>query len=160
RQIKLRSPILKNAEMDKLRQLEGTSNGRFKSLTLEMLYKVADGEAGLERAMTTLCKQASTAIATGHEFIILSDRAADHEFAPIPALLAVAGVHHHLIREGTRTRVGLIVESGEPREVHHFALLIGYGAGAVNPYLAFETLADMIRQGQLKNVDYDHAVKN
>ena len=86
---------------------------------------------------------------TGYDFIILSDRGIDRDHAPIPALLAVAGVHHHLIREGTRTKVGLVLESGEPREVHHFALLIGYGAGAINPYLAFETLDDMIRQGQL-----------
>ena len=86
---------------------------------------------------------------TGYDFLILSDRGVDDEHAPIPALLAVAGVHHHLIREGTRTQVGLVLESGEPREVHHFALLIGYGAGAINPYLAFETLEDMIRQGLL-----------
>ena len=77
--------------------------------------------------------------------------------APIPALLACAGLHHHLIREGTRTRVGLVLETGEPREVHHFSLLIGYGAGAINPYLAFETLDDMIRQGLLTDVDHDKA---
>src|SRR5207244_10487619 len=92
--------------------------------------------------------------------IILSDRGLDRCDAPIPALLAVSGLHHHLIREGTRTKVGLILESGEPREVHHFALLIGYGAGAINPYLAFETLDDMLRQGQLTGIDHDHAVKN
>src|SRR5204862_5147309 len=118
------------------------------------------GHQGLEKALTALCKQASTAIATGHEFIILSDRAVDKDHAPIPALLAVAAVHHHMIREGTRTKISLVLESGEPREVHHFALLIGYGAGAINPYLAFETLDDLIRQGPLVNVDHDHAVKN
>src|SRR5262249_51982947 len=80
--------------------------------------------------------------------------------APIPALLAVSGLHHHLIREGTRTKVGLVLETGEPREVHHFALLIGYGAGAVNPYLAFESLDDMIRQGQLNGLSPEQAVKN
>ena len=79
---------------------------------------------------------------------------------PIPALLAVAGLHHHLIREGTRTRVGLVLESGEPREVHHFSLLIGYGCGAINPYLAFETLDDMIRQGLLKDIKHKDACKN
>src|SRR5262249_25775562 len=161
RQIKLQTPILKNEELDKLRQLEATSGGRrFKSITLPILYPVKDGAAGLERSLAALCRQASTAIATGHEFIILSDRAIDRQLAPIPALLAVAGVHHHLIREGTRTRVGLVLESGEPREVHHFALLIGYGAGAINPYLAYETLDDLICQGQLANLDYDKAVKN
>jgi glutamate synthase domain-containing protein 2/glutamate synthase domain-containing protein 1/glutamate synthase domain-containing protein 3 len=160
RQIKLKSPILKNDELDKLRQLEGISGGRFKSLTLPILYRVDGGAAGLEKALTALCKQASTAIATGHEFIVLSDRAIDRDHAPIPALLAVAAVHHHLIREGTRAKVGLILESGEPREVHHYALLIGYGAGAINPYLAFETLDDLIGQGHLKNIDHEKTVKN
>jgi glutamate synthase (ferredoxin) len=160
RQIKVRSPILKNAEVEKLRQLEGISGGRFKSKTLAMLYPAAEGEAGLERALDALCRAADAAIDSGHEFIILSDRAADRTLAPIPALLAVSGVHHHLIRNGRRTHISLIVESGEPREVHHFALLLGYGAGSVNPYLAFETLGDMIRQGQLKGVDHERAIKN
>src|SRR5262249_38704045 len=84
----------------------------------------------------------------------------DGTHAAIPALLAVAGVHHHLIREGTRTKVGLVLESGEPREVHHFSLLIGYGAGAINPYLAFETLDDMIRQGVIRDIPHDIAVKH
>jgi glutamate synthase (NADPH) large chain len=151
RQIKLHSPILNNDELDKLRQLDGTGPGQFKSVTLEILYPVKEGEAGMERALAALCRQVSHAIARGHDFVILSDRALDRNNAPIPALLAVAAVHHHLIREGTRTKVGLVLESGEPREVHHFALLIGYGAGAINPYLAFETLDDMIRQGELNS---------
>jgi glutamate synthase (ferredoxin) len=160
RQIKLKSPILNNEELDKLRQLDGTGMGRFKSVTLPIIYPVKDGPHGLERALGALCRQASSAIATGHDFIILSDRALDRLSAPIPALLAVAAVHHHLIREGTRTKVGLVLESGEPREVHHYALLIGYGAGAINPYLAFETLDDMVRQGMLTGIDHEHAVKN
>jgi glutamate synthase (ferredoxin) len=149
RQIKLKSPILLNDELDKLRQIEGTTRGRYKSITLPILYNPKEGAAGLERELRALCRQASTGIATGTEYIILSDRAIDKNHAPIPALLAVAAVHHHLIREGTRTQVSIVLESGEPREVHHFALLIGYGAGAVNPYLAFETIEDMIRQGHL-----------
>jgi glutamate synthase (ferredoxin) len=169
RQIKLKSPILRNDELDKLRQLDGTWRpggarplmaGDYKSITLPTLFKVHEGAAGLERAMEELCGRVSTAIAEGNDFIILSDRGIDRDHAAIPALLAVAGVHHHLIREGTRTKAGLIVESGEPREVHHFALLIGYGAGAVNPYLAFETIEDMIRQGQLTGIDDYHAIKN
>jgi glutamate synthase domain-containing protein 2/glutamate synthase domain-containing protein 1/glutamate synthase domain-containing protein 3 len=161
RQLKLQTPILSNAELDKLRQLEGPpSGGKFKSITLPIFFNPKDGAMGLQRAMNGLFKQVSLAIATGHELIILSDRAIDRASAPIPALLAVAGVHHHLIREGTRTHVGLILESGEPREVHHFALLIGYGCGAINPYLAFETLEDMIEQGQLQNVKPDKAIKN
>ena len=150
RQIVLKSPILLNPELDKLRQLESTTDGRFKSVTLPILYNPKEGAAGLERELLALCKQASSAIATGVEYIILSDRAIGINYAPIPALLAVAGVHHHLIREGTRTQVSLVLESGEPREVHHFALLIGYGAGAINPYLAFETLEDMVRQGHIR----------
>ena len=107
-----------------------------------------EGAAGLEQAHErAVPRRPARPSPTGYDFIILSDRGIDTEHAPIPALLAVAGVHHHLIREGTRTQVGLVLESGEPREVHHFALLIGYGAGAINPYLAFETLDDMIRQG-------------
>jgi glutamate synthase (ferredoxin) len=160
RQIKLPAPILHNHELDKLRQLEGTTRGRFKSVTLPILYNPKEGAPGLERAMDAVCRQASAAIATGHEYIILSDRAVDRKHAPIPALLAVAGVHHHLIREGTRTQVSLVLESGEPREVHHFALLVGYGAGAINPYLAFETLEDMVEQGQLSRIDAHKAIYN
>jgi glutamate synthase (ferredoxin) len=169
RQIKLKSPILKNEELEKLRHLDGTQahglqpvgfGSPFKSITLPILYKVQEGAAGLERAMGELCQKASAAIASGHDIIILSDRGLDRFHAPIPALLAVSGLHHHLNREGTRTKVGLVLESGEPREVHHFALLIGYGAGAINPYLAFETLDDMLRQGQLTGLDHDKAVKN
>jgi len=160
RQIKLKTPILRNEELDKLRQLEATSARRFKSVTLAILFSPKEGAAGLARALTALCRQASTAIATGHELIILSDRAIDRNLAPIPALLAVAAVHHHLIREGTRTKAGLVLESGEPREIHHFALLIGYGAGAINPYLAFETIEDMVRQEQLSTIDAEKAVKN
>ncbi|MCI0455379.1 MAG: glutamate synthase large subunit, partial [Gemmataceae bacterium] len=159
RQIKLRSPILRNEELDKLRQVEATTGGEFRSITLPILFDPKGGAKALDKAMAALCRQASSAIATGHEIIILSDRAIDRNLAPIPALLAVGGVHHHLIREGTRTKVGLILESGEPREVHHFALLIGYGAGAINPYLAFETLEDMINQGQLQGVSHEKAIK-
>ena len=98
--------------------------------------------------------------AGGANILLISDRGLDRDRAPIPALLAVAGLHHHLIRNGTRTRIGLVLESGEPREVHHFSLLIGYGVGAVNPYLAFETLDDMIRQGLLKGMSHKEACKN
>src|SRR4030095_11383889 len=104
--------------------------------------------------MDDLCEKASQAIRDGVNILILSDRGVNSEYAPIPALLAVAGVHHHLIREGTRTQVGLVLESGEPREVHHFSLLISYGCGAINPYLAYETLDDLILQGLLKDLDH------
>jgi len=160
RQVKLKSTIITNEELEKLRHVGESTNNRFKSITLPMLFKARDGEAGLKKSLNDLCAQASQAITEGYDFIILSDRYIDQENAAIPALLAVAAVHHHLIRAGTRTQVGLIVESGEPREVHHFALLIGYGAAAINPYLAYESLDDMIRQGQLVDVTPEKACYN
>jgi glutamate synthase domain-containing protein 2/glutamate synthase domain-containing protein 3 len=107
-----------------------------------------------------LCQRSSQAIAAGYGIIVLSDRGVARESAAIPALLAVSTVHHHLIREGTRTQVGFVIESGEPREVHHFALLLGYGAAAINPYLAFETVHDLINQGQLTGIDPAAAISN
>ena len=112
------------------------------------------------RGMDELCRQMSHAVADGCTFLILSDRGVDAAHAPIPALLATAGVHHHLIREGSRCKVGFVIETGEAREVHHMALLLGYGAGAINPYLAFESLDDMIRQGLLPGLDHKTAIKN
>ena len=112
------------------------------------------------RRWTTCAAKVSQAIKDGINIVVLSDRGVNQDWAPIPSLLAVAGLHHHLIREGTRTRVGLVLESGEPREVHHFSLLIGYGCGAINPYLAFETLDDMLRQGLLTGIDHKTACKN
>ncbi|HXJ80162.1 MAG TPA: glutamate synthase large subunit [Candidatus Methylomirabilis sp.] len=157
RQIKLNTPILNNEELARIRHVDLPA---FKATTVSMLFPVADGPAGLERALEELCRQASRAVADGYTYLILSDRGVDDRHAPIPALLATSGVHHHLIREGTRVKVGLIIETGEPREVHHMALLLGYGAGAINPYLAFETLDDMIRQGLLPGLDHKGAVKN
>jgi glutamate synthase (ferredoxin) len=155
--IELKSPVLTNEELEKLRHINRPG---FKSVTLPILFPAKDGEAGLARAMDNLCAAASDAIRKGANIVILSDRGINLEQAPIPSLLAVSGLHHHLIREGTRTRVGLVLESGEPREVHHFSLLIGYGCGAINPYLAFETLDDMIREGLLPSVDHKAACKN
>jgi len=162
RQIELPSPILSNEQLEILRHLDGTDPGGrgFKTITLPILFKVDEGGKGLELAIEELCRSASEAITEGNEFIVLSDWGVNRQNAPMPALLAVSAVHHHLIREGTRTRVGLILESGEPREVHHFALLIGYGASAINPYLAFETLDDMIRQGLLGSLDGVKAGRN
>jgi glutamate synthase (ferredoxin) len=157
RLIELKSPILTNEELAKLRNINMPG---FRSASLPIMFKVAEGAEGLQKAMDKLYLRASKAIADGVNILILSDRGIDRENAAIPALLAVSGLHHHLIREGTRTRVGLILESGEPREVHHFSLLIGYGAGAINPYLAFETLDDMIRQGLLRNITHKDACKN
>ena len=155
--IKLKSPILTNEEFAKIQKCR-LSN--FKPVTLPILFPAAAGVQGLEKAVDELCQQVTKAIKAGKTFIILSDRGVDKEHAPIPALLAVSAVNHHMIREGTRTRASLILESGEPREVHHYALLIGYGVGAVNPYLAFETLDDMIHEGILTGVDHKTAVKH
>jgi glutamate synthase (NADPH/NADH) large chain len=119
------------------------AESHFKSLTLDATWPAEDGADGMEAALATLCAQADEAVRDGINIIILSDRRAGADRVPIPSLLACAAVHHHLIREGLRTSVGLVVESGEPREVHHFACLAGYGAEAINPYLAFETLVAM-----------------
>ena len=156
-QIELKSPILTNEELAKLRHIDQPG---FKSVTLPMLFRAEAGEQGLAQAMEDLYAQADQAIADGNNILILSDRGVDAQAAPIPALLACAGLHHHLIRAGTRTRVGLVLETGEPREVHHFSLLVGYGAGAINPYLAFETLDDMIRQNLLVDIDHAKACQN
>ena len=135
--LKLPHPILTNRDLEKLRRV---SQGDFLATTLPLMFPVEEGAKGLERAVNQLCRRASLAIQSGYTLLILSDRGIDEEYAPIPSLLALAAVHNHLVREETRTQVALIIESGEPREVMHFALLIGYGASAINPYLVFETL--------------------
>src|SRR5688572_24673074 len=156
--IKLNTPILSNHDLEKLREV---ATGEMKAATLPMLFKCADGEGGLDKAMTDLCDAAAKAVLEGASILILSDRGVDADNVPIPSLLATSAVHHHLIREGTRTQCGLVIETGEAREVHHFCLLIGYGAGAINPYLAFETIADMKRQGLLPDaLTLDQAKKN
>jgi len=157
RRIHLKNPILTNEELAKIRQVNQVG---FKPFTLPILFNPREGGVGLERAMHALYARADKAIAEGVNILILSDRGVDADNAPIPALLAISGLHHHLIRTGTRTRVSLVLESGEPREVHHFALLIGYGCSAINPYLAFETLDDLIRQGLLRDMDHKTACKN
>ncbi|HEV8378197.1 MAG TPA: glutamate synthase large subunit, partial [Tepidisphaeraceae bacterium] len=158
RLIKLKQPILSNEDLEKLREVSAEG---FRTVTLPILFNVNEGECGLEKAVDELCLKAAEAVRDGATLLILSDRGVDRDKAPIPSLLATAAVHHHLIREGTRTQAGLVVETGEAREVHHFCLLIGYGAGAINPYLAFETLADLHKDGLLpKDLDLDHAKKN
>ncbi|MDY6786076.1 MAG: glutamate synthase large subunit [Cyanobacteriota bacterium] len=155
--ITLKTPVLSNA---KLAKLKGISEGDFKSATLPILFDPKKGVQGLESTMEAIFDQADRAIEEGTNIVILSDRGVNRDNAPIPALLAVSGLHHHLIRKGTRTRVGIVLESGEPREVHHYATLIGYGCGAINPYLAFETIEGLIEQGTLLNVEYEKACQN
>ena len=146
--LKLPHPVLTNNDLEKLRRV---SRGDFLATTLPTLYRVSEGATALEHALKSLCRHASLALKSGYTLLILSDRGMDDETAPIPSLLALAAVHNHLTREETRTQVAIIIESGEPREVMHFALLIGYGASAINPYLAIETLEDFSRRGFLPN---------
>src|SRR5256712_1059548 len=155
RQLHLKSPILTNAQLAQIKQLD---DGHLHAITLPMLFPAGSGGAGLRAALEELCERAAEAVAGGHTILVLSDRGVAEAQAPIPSLLATAAVHHHLIREGSRMRVGLVVESGEPREVMHFCLLLGYGAGAVNPYLAYETLRDQVAAGALKDVAAEDAV--
>jgi len=156
--LKLPHPILTNVHLEKLRRV---SRGDFLATTLPMLFAAEEGARGLERALDQLCRRASLAIKSGYTLLILSDRGIDPDYAPIPSLLALAAVHNHLVREETRTQVALIIESGEPREVMHFALLIGYGASAVNPYLAIESLEDMVKRGLLPSqITFEKALLN
>ncbi len=155
--LKLPHPIVTNRGLEKIRWV---SWGDFLATTLPMVFRV-DGGTGMERALDDLCRSASLAIKSGYKILILSDRGVDHEYAPIPSLLALSAVHNHLVREETRNQVALIVESGEPREVMHFALLIGYGASAVNPYLAIETLESLFERGYFPpDYTFDRVLKN
>jgi glutamate synthase (ferredoxin) len=156
RQIALELPILDNDELARIKQLDNWRG--FTTLTLPMLFPAAEGAEGLSRALESLFEQACAAIERGASLIVLSDRRVSAEWAPIPSLLACSGLHHEMVRRGLRARAGLIIECGDAREVHHFALLLGYGAGTINPYLAFETLDDLIRQGIITGVDHDEAV--
>ena len=155
RQIKIKYPVINNEHVAKLKHVYDPG---FRTIRISMLFDVLKGGPGLERALADLNRRASEAVEAGYTILILSDRDADRDRAPIPSLLATSSVHHHLVRQGTRTRSALVVESGDAREVHHCALLLGYGAGAVNPYLAFETLDDMIRQGLIVGITHEEAV--
>jgi glutamate synthase (NADPH) large chain len=156
--LKLPHPLLTNRDLEKLRRV---STGDLLANTLPMLFRVAGGEKELERALDGLCRRASLAVRSGYSLLILTDRGMDEEYAPIPSLLALSAVHNFLVREGTRTQAALIIESGEPREVMHFCLLIGYGASAINPYLAIETLEDEAARGHLPSgMTFETALKN
>ncbi len=163
RQLSLPFPIIDNDELAKIIHIndDGTRPG-LQARVLSGLYRVADGGEGLRSALDRICQEASDAIEQGTRIIVLSDRNADTVDAPIPSLLLTAAVHHHLVRTKQRTMAGLIVEAGDAREVHHMALLVGYGAGAINPYLAFESIEDLIAEEMhgLGAMDPDKAVKN
>ncbi len=157
----LPSPILTNEDLAKILYIheEGGVDG-FTPFAVDGLYPVAAGGEGMRNALEDVRNLVSAAIDKGANVIVLSDRHSNAEYAPIPSLLLTSAVHHHLIREKTRTRVALVVETGDAREVHHMALLIGYGAAAINPYLAFETIEDMIANGELIGITPTKAIYN
>jgi glutamate synthase domain-containing protein 2/glutamate synthase domain-containing protein 1/glutamate synthase domain-containing protein 3 len=157
RQLLLDQPVLSAVDMEKLRVLD---DGPLRSATLPIVFRVSEGEQGLEQGVEQLCRAAQEAIEGGASILILSDRDVDAEHAPIPSLLATSAVHHHLVRERMRTHAGLVVETAEAREVHHFALLVGYGAVAVHPYLAFETIDRLAEMGRIDGVSMQHARAN
>src|SRR5437868_12062473 len=158
RRVELKWPVLTNEEFAKIRR---TNLPGLKTGVLPILFRVARGEKGLAKSMEELSIMARRMIEEDEiNVIVLSDRGVTRDSAPIPALLAVSGLHHYLIREGLRTRVSLVLETGEAREVHHFALLIGYGVSAINPYVAFETIDSMIQDQRLTSIDHKTACKN
>jgi glutamate synthase (NADPH/NADH) large chain len=157
--LEVAQPILTNVDLEKIRSIESLISGAFRTYTIDTTWPASAGAAGLQATLDRVCSQATEAVLEGNNILILSDRAVSSERVPIPALLATAAVHHHLIRQGLRTRTGLVVETGEAREVHHFCVLAGYGAEAINPYLAFETLEDLLQRGAAK-LDAHQAQKN
>ncbi|MDX3929289.1 MAG: glutamate synthase large subunit [Shinella sp.] len=158
KRMEVRQPILTNGDLEKIRSI-GHTEDRFDTKTLDFTYDVSRGAEGMPEILERLCERAEAAVKGGYNIIVLSDRQIGPDRIAIPALLATAAVHHHLIRKGLRTSVGLVVETGEPREVHHFCCLAGYGAEAINPYLAFDTLLDMHKRGEFpKEVDADEVV--
>jgi glutamate synthase (NADPH/NADH) large chain len=155
KRLEVAQPVLTNAELEKIRSIEELLDGAFRTATIDTTWAAADGPAGLERALEHICSEATDCVLADRNILILSDRAVSAERVPIPALLATAAVHHHLIRRGLRTQTGLVVETGEAREIHHICCLAGYGAEAVNPYLAFETLEQIRVQNALPLKAYE-----
>ncbi len=155
KRLEVRQPILTDQDLEKIRSISDVADSHFVSRTLDTTFHAGLGSSGMEQVLDELCARAEGAVREGVNIIILSDRMAGSDRIPIPALLACAAVHHHLIRTGLRTSVGLVVESGEPREVHHFACLAGYGAEAINPYLAFESIIAMKGNLPVKLDDYE-----
>jgi glutamate synthase (NADPH/NADH) large chain len=158
KRLEVPQPILTNDDLEKIRAIGDIKDNDFLTMSLDITWPAADGALGMEKALEHLCARAESSVHEGHNIIILSDRAVSADRIPIPSLLACSAVHHHLIRKGLRTSVGLVVETGEAREVHQFATLAGYGAEAINPYLAFDTIDDMLPK-LAEEVSRDEAVK-
>lgn len=159
RTVTLDFPVIDNDELAKIQHIDTALPGR-SSVTLRGLYRVEAGHKGMQKRLAQLCAEADQAIEDGAEFLVLSDRDSNKDLAPIPSLLMLAAVHHHLIRQETRMRVGLVVEAGDVREVHHVATLLGFGASAVNPYLAMESAEYLVRAGYITKITPEKAVKN
>ncbi len=155
--LEVKQPVLSNEHLERIRHIEDNCDGAFRTRTLSICYTVDQGAAGMESALEALCARAEEAVRGGFNILILSDRCVDADHIAIPALLACSAVHHHLIRQGLRTESGLVIETGSALEVHHFATLAGYGAEAVNPYLAFDTISDLIDEGAGDELGIDAA---
>ncbi|MGA3403252.1 MAG: glutamate synthase large subunit [Acetobacteraceae bacterium] len=153
--LEVSQPILTNGDLDKIKGIDSLEVGAFRTATIDTTWPAVEGAEGLQRAIERVCREATDAVLANHNILILSDRAVGPHRIPIPALLATAATHHHLIRQGLRTSTGLVVETGEAREVHHFCVLAGYGAEAVNPYLAFETLEQLRVQNGMPLKPYE-----
>ncbi len=158
KRLEVRQPILTNEDLEKIRTIGDIADNQFRTETLDITYSAEKGAKGMDDAIAELCERAEAAVREGYNIIILSDRLISAERVAIPALLATAAVHHHLIRKGLRTASGLVIETGEAREMHHFAVLAGYGAEAINPYLAFETLAALHAEGEYPAEVDEHEV--
>lgn len=158
-QIILDYPVLDNADLQKIRTIDRTPGSK-RTAVIEALYSVEDGEDAMERRLEEMCLEVDEAIAAGSQYVILSDRSSNERLAPIPSLLAVSTVHQHLVRTGQRMSAGLLVESGDAREVHHIATLLGFGASAVNPYLAIESAENLVTTGELVGISQAEAVDN
>jgi len=156
--LEISQPVLTNTDLERIRDIEDSSGGAFRTRTLDICYPVEKGSAGMKTALNALCERAEVTVGEGYNILILSDRNADADFISIPALLATSAVHHHLIRKGLRTESGLVVETGAALEVHHFATLAGYGAEAINPYVAFDTIQSMLPK-MSEDLDFDEAQK-
>ena len=159
KQIALKFPVINNDELAKIANIE-TDDGDRLSVRVRGLYRVDGGEASLRARLSEICEQVSSAINRGIEYVVLSDRDSNAQWAPIPSLLLTSAVHHHLLKSANRTKTSLVVEAGDVREVHHIAVLIGYGASAVNPYLAMESCEELVRTGEITGVSSEKAVSN
>ena len=155
KRLEVSQPVLTDADLDKIRSISELLDGAFRTATIDATWPASEGPAGLVRAVERICSQATDAVLADNNILVISDRAVSSERIPIPALLATAALHHHLIRQGLRMQTGLVVETGEAREVHHFCVLAGYGAEAINPYLAFETLEQIRVQNKWSLKPYE-----